>query len=318
MKTPGRIALANLPTPVQKRKFSDCDFLIKRDDLTGLEMSGNKIRKLEYLLHEAKRKKANIVFTCGGIQSNHSRATAVAAASMGIKSRLYLWGKEPKNFTGNILINKVVNADLKYITRREYGFVDQIMHKDAVKLEKKGKRVIIIPEGGSTSLGIWGYIHFINELKKQTDLRKTKGILLAAGSGGTAAGLIVGVLLNKLNIKIFGVTVLYEKDLLIEKINNLVEQCIKDYKLDVRPDLSNLEILDGYSSEGYTNITDEKITVIKDFASQNGILLDPAYTGKAFYAYNENFLEGKKKTNVMFVHTGGIYGIFPKRKRYLI
>ena len=115
MIIPSRIKLANLPTPIEKVKFSGASFLIKRDDYTGTELSGNKIRKLEYLFKDARKKRADFVFTCGGDQSNHCRATAIAAAKLGIKSRLYLWGKPSKHATGNLLMDNLVSAETVFM-----------------------------------------------------------------------------------------------------------------------------------------------------------------------------------------------------------
>ncbi|NWG29796.1 MAG: pyridoxal-phosphate dependent enzyme, partial [Ignavibacteriaceae bacterium] len=177
MKIPQRINLAHLPTPLEKIRFrTTClpdrqgrndiagkEFLIKRDDYTGSDFLGNKIRKLEYLLYEAKKEKADIVFTCGGDQSNHARATASAAAKQGIKTRLFLWGKEKESAEGNLFLDKMYGAEITYLNKREFENVDELMTEERRKLIKKGKRVYVIPAGGSSTLGIWGYISFINE-----------------------------------------------------------------------------------------------------------------------------------------------------------
>jgi D-cysteine desulfhydrase len=317
MFKPQKIHLANIPTPIQKLYFNDCRFLIKRDDLTGLELSGNKVRKLEYLLYNPMKQKADYVFTCGGDQSNHARATIAAAASLGVKSKLFLWGTDKKQADGNLFIDKFLEAEIKFLNKKEYRKVNQLMENEKNRLTKSGKKVFIIPEGGSSALGIWGYINFIEELKQQLNIGLVNGILTAAGSGGTSAGLLVGLALNKINIKILAVNVLYPAKIIKEKILNLANSCIEEYKLKCRIDESRLEILDGYSEEGYKNISKDKIQLIKSFACSAGIILDPAYTGKAFYAYYQNFLKNRKSTNILFVHTGGFFGIFGKKEKYL-
>jgi D-cysteine desulfhydrase len=196
MRRPQKINLANIPTPIQKLNFHGCQFFIKREDFTGLELSGNKVRKLEYLLYKARKEKTNFIFTCGGDQSNHARATVAASASLGIKTKLFLWGKDSKLADGNLFINKFIGADVKYLNKKEYSSVIHIMEDEKKRLEKNGQKVFIIPEGGSSTLGIWGYINFIEELKRQLIFRSLKGILTAAGSGGTSAGLIVGACLT--------------------------------------------------------------------------------------------------------------------------
>lgn len=317
MKTPKRLELAHLPTPLEKIKFRKNEFFIKRDDYTGSDFLGNKIRKLEYLLYEAKREKSDKIFTCGGDQSNHARATVSAAAKLGIKTRLYLWGNEKRKAEGNLFLNKMYGAEIFYLTKKEFFNVDEIMFEERKKLVKKGKRIYVIPAGGSSILGIWGYISFVEELKKQIDLKRVNGVFAACGSGGTAAGLLVGAALNKLNLKIFAVNVLLPKEEIIKKILQLSEGAVLDYNLPIEIDEKRLEIVDGYSLEGYKNITDKKLELISEFSNSTGILLDPAYTGKAFTAYNELILKKRKGKKVIFLHTGGIYGIFPKRTDYL-
>ncbi|MFC2134304.1 1-aminocyclopropane-1-carboxylate deaminase/D-cysteine desulfhydrase [Bacteroidota bacterium] len=317
MKIPKKISIANIPTPLQKINYCGCNFWMKRDDLTGVELSGNKVRKLEYILYNAKRKNADYVFTCGGEQSNHARATAISAAGIGLKSKLFLWGTSKKNVDGNLFLSKMVDPEIKYLSKKEYWSVNEIMNKERQKYISRGKKVYIIPEGGSSPLGIWGYINFVKELKEQIGSSKINGILTAAGSGGTAAGLLVGAALYGINLKIFAVNVLYEKDVIEEKIFSCAEACVKEFKLNVGINRDNLIVMDGYSKEGYKHITDKKIRLIKNFAKSSGLFFDPAYTGKAFYAFNQNFLAGKKSSGVLFVHTGGLYGIFPKKKKYL-
>jgi len=317
MITPKKIQLANIPTPLQKINFQDKNFLIKRDDFTGMELSGNKVRKLEYLIYQAKKEKSDMVFTDGGEQSNHARATVIAAAQAGIKSKLFLWGKDKNNADGNLFLDKFLGAEISFLNKKEYANVNDIMFEERKKLLKKDKKVFVIPEGGSTTLGIWGYVSFVSELQKQVDLKSIKGILVAAGSGGTAAGLLVGLALIKSNLKVYAVNVLYPKNVIRKKIIQLAEGCKLDFKLSCKKNEGNLEILDGYSEEGYKKITNDKLELIKKFAKSTGIILDPAYTGKAFKAYYENFLLKNQGMKVIFLHTGGLYGVFGKRKEFL-
>ncbi len=317
MSEPKRMSIANIPTPIQKVKYDGAQFLIKRDDLTGSLLSGNKIRKLEYILADVKKKKADYLFTCGGDQSNHGRATAIAAKQIGVKTKLFLWGSDTKNADGNLFLDKLSGSEIKYLSKSEYDNVIPIMLKESKRLQKRGKKVYILPAGGSTPLGIWGYINFMEELSEQVDLKKAKGILSAAGSGGTSAGMLLGTTMLELNLKIYGVNVVDDAETTREIMIELVETCIEEYNLKVKVDFSNLVILEGYSAEGYKSIADNKLKLIRTFFQSSGILLDPTYTGKAFYAYHENFLKGKRKSNIMFLHTGGIFGIFSKRRKYL-
>ncbi len=314
---PSKFNLANIPTPIQKIKFENRNFLIKRDDLTGSILSGNKIRKLEYLLKDAKKKRAEYIFTCGGEQSNHSRAVVIAAKKLGFKVKLFLWGRDSKEAKGNLFLDKFFGAEISYLNKENYFNINNIMQEEAEALKEKGKKVYVIPEGGSNALGIWGYIEFIDELKKQVDFKKVSGILSASGSGGTAAGMLVGASLLNLPVKIFAVNVLYSNEDIRKKILHSAEGCIYEYDLPCKIDENKLEIIDGYSKEGYKNIEKKKLKLIKGFAQSTGILLDPAYTGKAFAAYYENFLLKGKGMKTIFVQTGGIFGVFAKNKEYL-
>lgn len=317
MIIPRKINLAHLPTPIEKFKYNNKEFLIKRDDYTGSDFLGNKIRKLEYLIYEAKKEKADIIFTCGGDQSNHARATASASAKQGIKTRLFLWGKEKESSEGNLFLDKMYGAEITYLNKAEFNNVDEIMTEERRNLIKKGKRVYVIPAGGSSTLGIWGYISFINELKNQINIKNIDGIFSACGSGGTAAGLLVGAALNKLKLKIFAVNVLHSKEVIRKKILQLAEGALLDFKLSCKINSNHLEIVGGYSTEGYKNISEDKVRLITDFSKSTGILLDPAYSGKAFCAYNNLVLKKGRGKKIIFLHTGGIYGVFPKRKSYL-
>lgn len=317
MRIPQKLNLANLPTPLHKIKFEGREFIIKRDDYTGTDLSGNKIRKLEYILHQAKREKAEIIFTCGGDQSNHARATAAAAAMLGIKTRLFLWGKEKANLDGNLFLDKMYGAEITYLNKSEFSNVDEIMTEERRKLVQKGKRVYVIPAGGSTTLGIWGYISFLHELKNQFDLKKIDGIFSACGSGGTAAGLLAGSKLHNPDLKIYAVNVLLPKKEIKKKILQLALGANLEYNLNIEIDESKLEIVDGYSDEGYKNIDPGKVKLITRFARSSGILLDPAYTGKAFVAYYQKFLKNHSRKKILFLHTGGLFGAFAKRRSYL-
>ncbi len=318
MREPKKIKLANIPTPLIDSEFQGCKFKIKRDDFTGMELSGNKVRKLEYLLYEAKKQKVDYVFTSGGDQSNHARATCIAAMQLGIKSKLFLWGKDKKIAEGNLFFDKLTNAEIEFFTKKEYENVPDIMEREKVKFKKKGKKVFVIPSGGSSTLGIWGYINFIKELSEQIDVNKLKGIVVAAGTGGTAAGLLLGAsMLGFKKLKVYPVNVIYSESEIRTKISTLVDKCIVDFNLGVKPELDNLIVLDGYSNEGYKNITKAKVKVLKNYFMQSGILLDPIYTGKAFVAFYENFLNKKRKSNVLFLHTGGLFGTFAKRKDFM-
>lgn len=314
MIIPEKFDIANLPTPEQKVKFDGAEFTIKRDDFTGTEFSGNKIRKLEYLLADAVSKKAEKLYTCGGIQSNHARATAFAGVKYGLKSRLYLRGEDTGIYEGNLFLNKFLGAELKFVTQEEYDNIDEIMAQDA---QNDSAEVYVIPEGGSNEIGAWGYVDFIKEVFSNKDSNEYSGVLSACGSGGTSAGMLVGSQLNNLDLDIYVINVCNDEEHFRNRIEKIVENMISKYQLGLDIDFSRLKIFDGFSEEGYTNIIDPKLEVIRKLCRETGILLDPVYTGKAFYAYREKFIKTGEAEKILFVHTGGLFGVFARRNEYL-
>lgn len=317
MKKAEKLNLANIPTPVEHIKYNSTAFYIKRDDLTGLELSGNKIRKLEYILHDVKEKNCTRIITCGGEQINHSRAAVIAGAKLGFKTDLFLWGDKSTSEEGNHFLSKFFGADITYVNKDEYNNINSFLEERKLSLSERGINAYIVPEGGSSPLGIFGYINFYNEIKDFIQSGKVNSITCAAGSGGTAAGLLLGTAVYNINFRIFAVNVLYPGKILIDKIKNVIEGYKEEFDLNLKVNYDNLVILDGYSEEGYKNILPEKLSVIKDFALQSGILFDPVYTGKAFYAFKKEFIEKGKAPETMFLHTGGLFGVFPKANEYL-
>jgi len=317
MLLPPRISLAFLPTPVQKITYRDYPFLIKRDDLTGMETSGNKIRKLEYILADAMAEKADTIFTTGGEQSNHARATVAACRSLGLDVKLFLWGEPKDVVTGNIFIDRFLGADIKYLSYEEFLTADEIMKAEADELATEGKQVYIVPEGGSSSEGVTGYIRFWDELEQQTTLSEIDEVYVAAGSGGTVSGLLIGAAMKDIQVKINAVSVLYSPEVLEGKVRHILENFIIKYAPELKLPDHQLEIIGGYSAEGYKQISGEKIEVLKDLAMKTGIILDPVYTGKAFFAFQDRCIAAAEKKNVLFLHTGGLFGVFEKNREYL-
>lgn len=320
MIVPTKVEFANIPTPIQAIFFEGFEILIKRDDYSGIEWTGNKIRKLEYLIFDALHKKANVLITCGGTQSNHARATAAVAARLGFKSILYLRGKNPKQMDGNLALDKLFGAEIRYVSQEEYDNIEEIAKKEINSLKKKGLKAVFIPEGGSSPLGIWGYIECAQEIARQLKSFKNKPshIVTAVGSGGTLAGLVVGKKLYGIKSHLVGVNVLKTAGDFEKIICDLANECSRKYKLGIKVNSKDFTILDGYSTEGYENISNEKLELITFISQDYGILLDPAYTGKGFYGMVDHFIyQGNEFNRLMFIHTGGIFGIFPKMKKYL-
>jgi len=324
---PPQINLASLPTPMQPlRRLSEklgVELYIKRDDLTGAALSGNKIRKLEFILAEALGQKADMLITCGGAQSNHCRATAIACAMLGLNCRLLLRTPDPLNpppLEGNILLDRMAGAEIVWITPDEYLKRDELMANEAADLQNSGRKPFVIPEGASTSLGALGYVRATEELVN--DITNTLGgarqpctIICAAGSGGTISGLILGARIFDVNARVAGVNICYDRDYFVRAIGDICEQAIADFNLDIHFDRhQDIDIIDGYVGRGYALSQPEELEFIKEVAQTEGIILDPVYTGKAFYGLVEELKRDPKcfGERVIFIHTGGIFGLFPK------
>ena len=326
---PPRIELARLPTPLQPlKRWSEklgVDLMIKRDDLTGAALSGNKIRKLEFVLADALAKKADTVLTCGGEQSNHCRATAIAAAMLGLDCRLLLRTADPANPPppeGNILLDRMAGAEIVWITPEEYKRREEFFACEADSLRSQGKVPYIIPEGASDAVGAWGYIKGMEELVCDltgvSSREEPVTVLHACGSGGTAAGLILGAKLSRRPIRVTSVNVCDDRDYFIEVVGGICEKAIAEYYLDIAFDRHHdIEIIDGYVGRGYALSQPEELILICEMARTEGIFLDPVYTGKAFYGMVQELSRDPKcfGNRIVFLHTGGIFGLFPAAKQ---
>jgi len=291
---------------------------VKRDDLTGSTLSGNKIRKLEYLLAQAQAEGADTIVTCGGEQSNHCRATAVAAVELGMRPYLLLRTEDPSRppaTEANILLDRLVGAEIRWVSRPEYARRAELFVEVADALRAAGRRPYLIPEGGSNALGAWGYIDAVEELAKELGPGKAT-LVYAAGSGGTGAGLILGVKLLGLPWRVVGINVCDDRDYFVRVIGEIIEAAITEYELSLAFERSEIEILDGYVGAGYAKSRPEELAALRDLARSEGLILDPVYTGKAWYGLQQQLSLGTSLgERLVFLHTGGIYGLFTDGKQ---
>jgi D-cysteine desulfhydrase len=321
MNAPQRVALAMTPTPVERlARFAPrlgVDLWCKRDDLTGAPLSGNKVRKLEFLFAEALAQGADTVLTCGGAQSNHCRATAVAAAKLGLRSVLMLRVPDPAQpppLEANILLDRIVGANIRWVSREQYARRVELFAELATELRAGGSKPYVVPEGGSNALGSWGYVRAMEELREQLAPGPVT-IVYAAGSGGTGAGLILGKKLMKWqDARIVGVNVCDDRAYFVRVIGEILNDAIQRFALPITASEADIEILDGYVGRGYAMSRPEELALVRDVARAEGLILDPVYTGKAFFGMTQHLAaqRGAFGPRVVFVHTGGIYGLFPK------
>jgi len=320
-----RVKLVNLPTPLEKmprltKLLNGPQLWIKRDDCTGLAFGGNKERKAEFALGDALSKKADVVITVGPIQSNHARATAAAARKLGVKVILVLTGERPKSYDGNLLLDHLLGAEIRFLhgkpTKSDRA---RFMKEIAEDLRKKGHAPYIIPAGASYPPGAIAYANAMLELLAQAqngDL-KIDHLVHAAGSGGTQAGL---VLANKaLGSKVNVLGICGEpraKDRLVEETIEIARETARVLDLVVMVKSDDVVLNEDYAGEEYGRLTPEALDAIKLLAQTEGILLDPVYTGKAMAGLISLIKRGhfKKDDTVVFLHTGGTPALFPYRR----
>ena len=321
---PPRIELGTFPTriaPVARLalRAGGAPVWVKRDDETGSDLSGNKVRKLEFLLAEAIERRCDFVITCGGVQSNHCRATAVAARRLGLDSVLFLRGERPDTADGNVLIDLLVGARPVFITPEEYAKRGAIMAAEAARLEAEGRRPYVIPEGGSNPLGAWGYVSMCDEIARQGFAQRIGHIVCATGSAGTLAGLHIGKRLFDLAARIWGVAVCDDEAYFRARVKEICKQFESDFGVDAAIDTEEVRVVEGYRGPGYAKTYPRLLDLIRRVAGEEGLLLDPVYTGKAFLAMADMLADGTipPGDEVLFIHTGGIFSLFAYREELI-
>ena len=326
MKLPESIQIANLPTKIEKlEKLSEAlgkNIYIKRDDQTGMEISGNKVRKLEFAVKEALDNGCDYLITCGGIQSNHARATAAVATKLGMGSYLVLRGKEEIDVEGNLFLDKILGAKIKYVTKNQYSTRrTEIMEEIKNELAREGHKAYILPEGASNGIGSFGYIKAMEEIIQQEKELNIKfdAIVATVGSGGTYSGLYYGNKVNNNSAIIYGINICDDSEYFKDVVISLIEEIATYTNKDINVKKEEIDILDGYPGLGYALSQQTEIDFIKYIARLEGIILDPVYTGKAMFGLVEEIKKGTfdKHTNILFIHTGGLFG-WTKEARSLI
>ena len=309
MKNYKKESFLHLPTPLEYlptlSKELGIPFYIKRDDLTNLGGGGNKLRKLEYFLYDAKKKGATALITVGGAQTNHGRLTAAVAAKYGMRCTIVAIDEYPGEVSANILLDRIMGANL--VLHNDDGtplmdLVDAVMKK----YEEDGEVPYFIPMGGSNELGALGYYDCAKELQEQT---KDGHVIVAVGSMGTYMGLFCG--LYKSSVKLTGILIgpFFEdvKSYALDYFN----RCKVSWGLDFSVDYGDFDIRTEFTRGGYNNPVKEVREAVYEIARKEAILLDPCYTGKAYAAIRDMVASGeiKQGEKIIFLHTGGLPGI---------
>ncbi len=325
---PPRFCLGNSDTPLiflqraSKQWGKGRRIWCKRDDLTGTLLSGNKVRKLEFIAADAIEKGCGVLISAGAQNSNHCRATAAVAAQLGLKCELILRQSEA-DAGGNYLLDQLLGAKVTLVssTARE-AEMNQFLQHAAEHWIHSGENPHVIPIGGSDALGIWGYIRCAEELKKNTiNAGINKCVIVhATGSGGTQAGLNIGVKLYDFPAEIVSYAVSDDNQYFINKVQ-------KDWlaaKARFPQQLPNMTInshtRDHSVGPGYGKAETKVYRTIHELAKMEGIILDPVYTGKAFQAMIEDLSLNRFNNDIqdiIFIHTGGIFGLFPHTNKLL-
>ena len=321
---PDRVKIAQTPTPLEKmerlsEKFG-VEIFFKRDDYTGTELSGNKVRKLEFILQHALALGADTVITCGGAQSNHCRATAFAAKRLGMKAVLLLRTPDPEqppSPEANILLDCLAGATIIWVTPEQYKERNQCFAWQAEQLVAAGNCPYIIPEGGSNALGAWGYVsaveELVNDVARLDDIDTVPTTVISAiGSGGTSAGLVLGNKLFAADFRMVGVNVCDDREYFQQVIGNITNDFQDRYLQQSIVTTADIEILDGYVGKGYALSQPQELEAIRDLSRLEGVVLDPVYTGKAYYAMISELEKNSQcfGSRIVFLHTGGLFGLF--------
>lgn len=323
-----RISLATLPTPIVEASrlrsalggAAACPrILIKRDDLTTLGLGGNKARKLEYLVADARAQGATTLITTGAVQSNHARMTAAAACIAGMRCVLVLTttGDDPP-VAGNLLLDKLYGAEIRLVPSIDPMLAvgqDEAVVAEVVTTEKAAGRIpYVIPIGGSSGIGVFGYVGGTAELVDQlaeAGIAPSR-LYYASGSRGTQAGLTLGAKLCGARYRVYGVAVSAGEPEKIERAKRIANEAATRLGLPERLELADLVTDQAHIGDGYGIPTAGGLEAIGLLAKTEAILLDPCYTSKAMAAliHHVRTRQLDPGDTIVFLHTGGMPALF--------
>lgn len=323
---PDKVNILNQVTPLEyldnlSNKLG-VNFYIKRDDMTNLALGGNKLRKLEYIIKQAQDNNVDTLITIGGVQSNHCRLTAAAAAKFGMKCIIVSVGEYPGEVSANLFLDRILGAEviIKNDDGRQVGVqYDEVINNVLNECKEKGGNPLYIPLGGSDEYGFLGYYEAGQEIAKQTKEQgiKTGRVFAAVGSIGTYLGLYCGLKTIKTLLTCEGIAIMpfgeNKEKIMIDYYKRVNDK----FKLGLDIKLNDFIIYKDYIYGGYNVPSKEVRESIYLMAREEGILLDPCYTGKAFTGIIELIKNGtiKKNETIIFIHTGGAPGLYTKHHR---
>jgi D-cysteine desulfhydrase family pyridoxal phosphate-dependent enzyme len=310
------VPLFAAPTPVEpltrlsSRLGGGPRLFIKRDDAIPFGFGGNKVRKLALVAAQARAENADTLITAGGVQSNHARATAAAAARLGMRAVLVANGTPPARKTANALLDELLGAEVVYVGSREERMPK--IHELAASLRAEGRRPFAIPIGASTPLGALAFALAVAELVDQ--MPPPDVIVHSTSSGGTQAGLVAGCRLLRLPTRVIGVSADDSSSSLEAQVSTIVRGLndLLPFDAAALADGTAIEVDDRFVGGGYGVPSDESLEAIELTARTEAIFLDPTYTSKAMagliaYVRQREFAVGQ---TIVFWHTGGQVGLF--------
>lgn len=299
------------------KELNGPNIYIKRDDLLGLTLGGNKTRKLEFLMADALRQGADTILTCGAVQSNHCRLTLSAAVKEGLKCQLILEERVPNSYnpesSGNNFLYKLLGVEAIRVVKGGSD-MEAELEKLAEELRSQGRKPYIIAGGGSTFLGDLGYVACAQEITEQMfDMSLSfDHIVLCGSSAGTHAGLLAGFIGTNMHIPISAISVNRDSEAQIDRVFEMTRTICKELGIENEVKKEDVLVIDDYIGPGYSMPTQESIDAIRLLAKTEGILTDPTYTGKTLAGIIGLIKKGyfKYDENILFLHTGGLPGVF--------
>ncbi len=318
---PSRLELAQLPTPTVELKNLAKQVgiervLLKRDDMTGLEISGNKVRKLEYVVADAVARGADTLVTNGGFQSNHCRATAAVGARLGLRVRMILRSVDADpEWDGNLFLDQLFGAEVSYHAPDVYrAELDNIVEQAMQEERSAGRTPYFFPVGASVPFGSWGYIRCVAELVEQLGRETPVDIYCATSSGGTQVGLMLGrALLGCDNWRVLGVPVSDSVAYFHKYLRELERATVQQFSLDLNPEATPIDLIDGFIGDGYAIPYPEAVETIRLLGRAEGIVLDPSYTSKGMTGMLAVLQDQPSERLPVYIHTGGSFGLFARR-----
>lgn len=320
-----KLHLGEYPTPLESmdnltRRHGKGKLYIKRDDIAGPAFGGNKTRKLEYIMQEALEEGYTAMLTVGGPQTNHGKTTVAASVKLGLKPILVLGGPKPEYLSGNLTLDAMMGTDIVFAGTDMAGAVDATI----ARYEAQGDKVYNLPAGGTAMTGVVGYIMAVKELMEQMEELDIhpRYVVCAVGSLGTYGGLNLGVRYFKAPFQIIGVPVSPpdpDVDGLKAKAAAFMNEVSQFYDMGLAIDPAELIIHNGpaeapYSGEEYNKPDPLTRKAMFELAREEGVILDPTYTGKAFRGFLDMVDTGiiPADADAVFLHTGGATAVWTK------